>query len=131
MSFESTTDGTLFERVDRLRNSRTARAVREILLENRLAQLGLVIILITSIVAIFAPQVAPYDPTAQNVVEAQLEPPSWDHPMGTDQYGRDILSRVIFGARISLQAGVGSVSFALLFGVPLGLVSGYYKGSTR
>lgn len=78
--------------------------------------------------AVFAPYVAPASPTEQNIADAQLEPPSIDHPMGTDQFGRDIFSRVIYGARISLQVGIVAVSFALLAGVPLGLVSGYFKG---
>jgi len=127
MTTETADDG-INGKINRLRNSRAAKATRTVVFENRLAQFGLFIILLTSFVAIFAPYIAPYDPTTQNIATAQLEPPSAEHPMGTDQFGRDVFSRVIFGARISLQVGVGSVALALVAGVPLGLVSGYYKG---
>lgn len=103
----------------------TARAV---VTENRLALLGLIITLGVILAAVFAPTLAPYDPTEQNVVEAQLEPPSPAHPMGTDQFGRDILSRVLFGAQLGLQVGIIAVGVAILAGVPLGLVAGYYRG---
>lgn len=112
----------------RWRRSRTVQTAQMVLYESRLAQLGLAIIAVLTFAAVFAPYVAPYDPSAQRIAEAQLEPPSLAHPMGTDQFGRDILSRVIYGARISLTVGLGSVGFAMAFGVPLGLVSGYYKG---
>jgi peptide/nickel transport system permease protein len=93
--------------------------------ESRLALLGLVITAGVVLVAAFAPLVAPYDPTAQNIAEAQLLAPSLEHPMGTDQLGRDVLSRVLYGAQLSVQVGVIAVGVAMLAGVPLGLVAGY------
>lgn len=113
---------------ERLRDSQSYRTARRIFAKNRLAQVGLLITLAVIFSAAFAPFIAPYNPTEQNIAEAQLEGPSLDHPMGTDQFGRDILSRVIYGARISLEVGIIAVSFALLAGVPLGLIAGYYKG---
>lgn len=78
-------------------------------------------------VAIFAPQLAPYDPAATDFL-AVRQAPSAEYLLGTDDVGRDVLSRVIFGARASLMAGVISVVIAMLLGVPLGLVSGFYGG---
>lgn len=79
------------------------------------------------VVAIFAPQLAPYDPAATDFL-AVRQAPSADYLLGTDDVGRDVLSRVIYGARASLMAGVISVVIAMLLGVPLGLVSGFYGG---
>lgn len=114
--------------VERFRRSQTARTGRRIFADNRLAQIGLLITLAVILSATLAPLIAPYEPTEQNIVDAQLQSPSVAHPMGTDQFGRDIFSRVVYGARISLEVGLIAVSFAILLGVPLGLVSGYYKG---
>ena len=86
---------------------------------------GYVIILI--IVAMVAPILTPYDPIKMSPTEA-LQPPSWEHPAGTDRLGRDIMTRIIFGARISLQMGFISVGIALIFGGFLGLISGYFGG---
>jgi peptide/nickel transport system permease protein len=79
--------------------------------------------------AALAPLIAPYDPSASDWM-AVREAPGWLHPFGTDDLGRDILSRVIFGARASLAAGFISVSIAIAIGVPLGLVAGYFGGVT-
>jgi peptide/nickel transport system permease protein len=75
-------------------------------------------------VAILAPVIAPYDPTQQSWTSIR-KPPSWQHWFGTDESGRDLFSRVIYGARASLLAGVVSVSIALGLGVPIGLLAGY------
>lgn len=77
--------------------------------------------------AVFAGLIAPADPYKQ-VAEHQLSTPSWKHPCGTDELGRDILSRVIHGARISFKIGVISVAIALFIGVPFGMVCGYLGG---
>lgn len=114
--------------VERLRRTPAAQTAVQIFEQNRLAQLGLAITLVVVVSAVLAPYIAPADPTAQNIAEAQLDPPSLDHPMGTDQFGRDILSRVIYGAQLSLKVGVIAVGFSVVVGVPLGLVSGYFKG---
>lgn len=77
--------------------------------------------------AIFAPLIAPYDPASQNL-SLRLNPPSWDHWLGTDQFGRDILSRIIYGGRISLATGVGAVAIGAAIGVVFGLIAGYKGG---
>ncbi|HEX3976473.1 MAG TPA: ABC transporter permease [Solirubrobacteraceae bacterium] len=92
-----------------------------------LAVAGLIVVVLFVIVAIFAPLLAPSDPSTVNF-SAVLQPPSWAHPMGTDDLGHDVLSRVIFGARASLEAGLLSTLLALVVGVPLGLVAGYFRG---
>ena len=80
--------------------------------------------------AVFAPLIAPYDPTQQSWTTIR-KPPSLQHWFGTDESGRDLFSRVIFGARASLLAGVVSISIALGLGVPIGLLAGYGgRGST-
>lgn len=111
----------------RIMNSKLARKIRGNLTENYLMLFGAVVFTIIVLMATFAPLVAPYDPTAQDY-RAQFESPSVDHPMGTDRFGRDIFSRVVYGARLSIQVGIGAILIAMLFGVPLGLLAGYYRG---
>ncbi|HET7657524.1 MAG TPA: ABC transporter permease [Bacillales bacterium] len=96
-------------------------------LKNRLAIVGLVIILIQVFLAVFSGWVAGYSPTEQNLMASDLPPGSPGHWLGTDNYGRDIWSRVVYGARISLMVGFSSVILGLLGGITLGLISGYYK----
>lgn len=98
-----------------------------LLFKNRLAIIGLFFILIWTLVAIFAPIVAPYSPIATNTA-IKLEAPSVAHWMGTDNFGRDIFSRVIFGARISLWTGLIGVGISCFIGIPLGGIAGYYGG---
>jgi len=93
--------------------------------ENKLAVVGGVIVVTFVLLGILAPYLAPYDPLEINLREA-LKPPSAQHWMGTDNHGRDILSRVLFGARLSLYIGVTSVVVGMLIGVALGLLAGYY-----
>jgi oligopeptide transport system permease protein len=94
---------------------------------NRAAMVGLVVVVFLILVAIFGPLIAPYDPYAQNY-DQTFQGISLAHPMGTDQLGRDLLSRMIYGARVSMSVGV-IVQFIVLFiGVPIGLVAGYYGG---
>jgi peptide/nickel transport system permease protein len=100
-----------------------ARAWRR-LIKRKSAVFGLVVIVLFVLIAVFAPLVAPYDP-AQQVWTAIRQPPSLQHWFGTDESGRDLFSRVIFGARASLMAGVVSISIALGLGVPIGLLAGY------
>jgi peptide/nickel transport system permease protein len=103
-----------------------ARAWRR-LLRRRGAMVGLAIVAAFIVVAVFAPLIAPYDPIATSW-SAVRKAPSWAHWLGTDEVGRDILSRIIFGARASLSAGVVSVGIAVGIGVPLGLLAGYAGG---
>jgi peptide/nickel transport system permease protein len=100
-----------------------ARARRR-LLQRKGAIFGLALIALFVLIAIFAPLIAPYDPTQQSWTLIR-RPPSAQHWFGTDESGRDLFSRVIFGARASLLAGVVSISIALSLGVPIGLVAGY------
>jgi len=88
---------------------------------------GLVVASLFVLMAIFAPLLAPEDPGATNFSQV-LEGPSASHPLGTDDLGRDVLSRVIFGARASLQAGVLATLLAMVVAVPLGLVAGFFRG---
>ena len=88
---------------------------------------GMVIILIMIITAIFAPFIAPYDPYELGTGKL-LEQPSWDHLLGTDQLGRDTLSRVIYGTQTSLVIGLAVVICAGIVGMTLGLLAGYYTG---
>ncbi len=88
--------------------------------------LGMILVLGFGVMAVAAPILAPYNPISQP--GAQLEAPNSTYWLGTDEFGRDILSRIIYGARVSLQVGVISVGIALLIGGALGLVSGYYRG---
>lgn len=94
---------------------------------NRAAVVGLVLVLLLALVALLAPVLAPYAPEAQNLRE-RLDPPSGAHWFGTDEFGRDILSRVIFGARISLLTGLVPVFSAAILGTLIGLVAGFYRG---
>jgi len=100
-----------------------ARAWRR-LLQRKSAVLGLVIIVLFVLIAIVAPLITPYDPAQQSWTSIR-KPPSLQHWFGTDESGRDLFSRVIFGARASLLAGVVSISIALGLGVPIGLLAGY------
>jgi peptide/nickel transport system permease protein len=97
------------------------------LLRNKAAVIGGTIILLFAAAAIFAPEIAPYDPVKTNFLYIR-KPPSELFPLGTDELGRDILSRLLWGARASLLAGCLSVFIALSIGVPIGLVSGYFGG---
>lgn len=97
------------------------------ILHTRLAGFGLVVLALVIILALFAGVLAPYNPDAQTLT-AVLQPPSAAHPFGTDDLGRDILSRVIFGSRVSLEVGLISVSVALAGGCLIGLLAGYWGG---
>ena len=92
---------------------------------NRLAVFGTAIMSVFILMAIFAPLIAPYDPLQQNLLD-KFAPPSREHLLGQDELGRDILSRIIYGARISLTAGLASVAIATGVGTIIGVVSGYF-----
>jgi peptide/nickel transport system permease protein len=88
---------------------------------------GGTVLLLLLLAATFAGLVSPYDPVKQDF-RIEREPPSFAHPMGTDEFGRDVLSRVIWGGRVSLQAGAIAASIALLVGSVLGMIAAYYGG---
>ncbi|MBI1296534.1 ABC transporter permease subunit [bacterium] len=94
---------------------------------NRLAAVGVVILMVLTVAAAAAPWITPYAPETQ-IPTAALQGPSWDHPFGTDNIGRDIFSRVLYGTRVSLSVGLTSMIIAMVMGITLGLVSGYYGG---
>jgi peptide/nickel transport system permease protein len=102
------------------------RALRRFL-RHKLAMFGLVVVVAFVLVALLAPWIAPYDPIETSWSRIR-KPPSWAHPFGTDENGRDVLSRLIWGARASLMAGVISVLGAVAIGVPLGLLAGLAGG---
>ncbi len=90
---------------------------------------GLIVIGGLVVLAIFAPLIAPYDPAEQHI-EDRLQGPSWDYLLGTDQLGRDILSRLIYGVRVALSVALPGVAAALVIGLLIGLVAGYLGGKT-
>jgi peptide/nickel transport system permease protein len=94
---------------------------------NRMAMIGLGLVLGLFMVSIFAPWLAPYDPNSINLKEV-LMPPSPAHYLGTDTLGRDVLSRIIFGSRVSLKVGFVAVGLATLIGLFVGALAGYYGG---
>lgn len=97
--------------------------------------IGFAILLLVLVVAILAPWIAPFDPNAQNLL-ARLKPPvfaggTWTHVLGTDHLGRDLLSRVMYGARVSLFVGFSTALIAGLIGTAVGILAGYYEGLLR
>lgn len=98
------------------------------LVRNRLALIGLVLVGIFLLTAIFAPIIAPYGEAEVVATSLKLSQPSWNFPMGIDQNGRDMFSRMVYGARVSLLVGVVAQLIVLAIGVPLGAVAGFYSG---
>src|SRR5215203_5522709 len=94
---------------------------------NKLAVFGLFIVVLMILTAVFAPVIAPYAPKAQNYA-LTLQPPGQGGLMGTDSLGSDVFSRVVYGSRISIESALISVGIAVLVGVPVGLMSGYFRG---
>ena len=96
------------------------------LVRDKKALLGLIVLVALSLAALLAPWIVPYDPNA--MMFDMIGAPSWAHPLGTDDLGRDLLSRLIYGARISLFVGLSTVAIALAAGVLLGIAAGYFGG---
>lgn len=115
------------------RNAGRNTALLRELWADKPAAFGLAVLVLLVLMAVFAPLIAPYDPAAQSLLN-RLKPPvwqaggSWDYVLGTDHLGRDMLSRLIFGSRISLMVGVTVVLLAGGFGISVGLVAGYFGG---
>ena len=95
---------------------------------NRLALIGGVVVLVLALLAALAPKIAPWDPNRPDVRKI-LDKPSRTHPLGTDQLGRDVLSRMLYGARVSLAVGFVSVGIATVIGIALGAAAGYHGGT--
>ena len=109
-------------------SSLTRDAIRR-LRRNKLAMVGFVVVVILAFLAIFADFIAPYSYTKTNFGRLN-EPPSRDYPLGTDQIGRDLLSRMIYGARVSMLVGLGAQLIVVALGVPIGALSGFMGGRT-
>jgi peptide/nickel transport system permease protein len=108
--------------------ARRRRLLRTRFMRRPLAVAGLVVAVAFVLTAIFAPWIAPYSPSATDF-NATLAPPFTDgHILGTDELGRDVLSRIIWGSRASIQAGVLATVLAMLIAVPIGIIAGYYRG---
>ncbi len=113
--------------IKRTQSDNPWRIALRMLIRNKTAMTGLAVLIILASLAVIAPTIAPYDPDEVDILH-QLEPPSPVHLLGTDLYGRDILSRIFFGGRITLVVGLISVAIAAFIGIILGLISGYYGG---
>jgi len=98
----------------------------KLLIADRRASIGLVVLVVMVLAAVLAPYVAPANP--DSMAFAMLKGPSWHHLLGTDDLGRDLLSRVIYGARVSLFVGVATVASSMIVGVAMGVLAGYYGG---
>jgi len=107
--------------------SSEVRYVVKVFFKRKLAVIGFVIILLLVLVAIFAPLLTPYDPIKVDSKNRLLQP-SWSHPLGTDNTGRDTLSRIIYGTRTSLAVAFGAMGIATIAGVLIGLIAGYFGG---
>ena len=97
------------------------------LFANKMALIGFIVLGLLLIVAVLCPIIATHQPTEQDLGN-RLRPPSVEHLMGTDELGRDVFSRVVWGSRVSLSVGFVAVGISLLIGVPLGLIAGFYGG---
>ncbi len=107
------------------------QAIKEVLFQlwkSKAAFIGLIVILVFYLCALFAPFVATHDPIEQNIEQRKLPPFSDGHILGTDELGRDLFSRIVYGARISMLIGAVSVGIALIIGTTVGLVAGYVGG---
>jgi peptide/nickel transport system permease protein len=113
----------------------TVRVYMTSLYRNKAALIGALLLITIVVAAITAPWISPHDPQRQSL-PMRLTPPAWQeggtwtHPLGTDALGRDLLSRLIFGTRISLIVGLSAVAVQGLIGITLGLIAGYYGGRT-
>ena len=120
---QSLADETAFET---MRPTSSRPQIHKLLLRDRRATVGLIILVIIVFGTIFAPIITPYDPQSQEF--DILQSPSATHLLGTDDLGRDLFTRILYGARVSLFVGVVTVSISLVLGVLMGILSGYYGG---
>ena len=94
---------------------------------NRLALAGIIIVITVVVVAFLAPLIQMHDPLQQDISN-RLQPPNWEHFFGTDHLGRDVWSRIVHGSRVALLVGIIAVGIGIIFGTPIGAISGYYRG---
>lgn len=112
---------------DFLKKMRLLRIIGKRFSRNRLSVIGAVTVLLLITISLLAPFIAPYDPTAIDVRHT-LSPPSKTHLLGTDELGRDLLSRIIWGSRVSLKVGFVAVGIAIVIGIVIGAIAGFYGG---
>lgn len=117
---------TRFSRIA-LKSGNQLRHIRYVLAANPINLLAFVLFLLILLLGLFAPLIAPHDPLATNAAHA-LKPPSWAHWFGTDQLGRDVLSRVIVATRLDLAISIAAVAISFVFGSIIGSLAGYYGG---
>jgi peptide/nickel transport system permease protein len=115
------------QRVKSSKFRRTLRELIEVFNQNKTSWVGLALLLVLTAVAILAPLISPYNPVEQHIID-RLQPPSSTYTLGTDQFGRDILSRIFWGSRISLTVGTLSIFLGMILGGSLGLIAGYKGG---
>ena len=120
---QSLADEAAFET---MRPTSSRPKIHNLLLRDRRATIGLIILVFIVFGTIFAPLITPYDPQSQEF--DILQPPSMTHVLGTDDLGRDLFTRILYGARVSLFVGIVTVSISLVIGVLMGILSGYYGG---
>jgi len=108
--------------------SQFRRNLKRFLVGNRMNLIGVVIVLTFFFLCIFGQAIAPHDPYAQDIRGSKFLSPSWTHPLGTDELGRDVFSRILTGTRISLQVAAVVLGFAVVFGTIVGAISGFFGG---
>lgn len=123
---DTATSDTWFGRIAR-KSGNQLRHIRYVLAANPINLLAFVLFLLILLLGLFAPLIAPHDPLATNASHA-LKPPSWAHWFGTDQLGRDVLSRVIVATRLDLAISIAAVAISFVFGSIIGSLAGYYGG---
>lgn len=111
---------------ERIRSISRRRHIARRFLRNKTALAGTSLLLVFLILAVFAPLIAPYRPNRMSIMDI-LAPPSWSHLFGTDDFGRDVFSRVVYGARVSLRVGFSVSLLSGLLGTLVGLVAAYYR----
>ena len=95
--------------------------------KNRVAFVGMIIVILVLFIALAAPIIEKYDPLKQNI-SIRLQPPNMTHILGTDAFGRDMWARIVRGSRVALLVGIIAVGIGVIFGTPIGAISGYYRG---
>lgn len=120
--------GSAVPQVEQRKSRGLARDAWRRLISGTTGRIGLVVVSMIVLIAVLAPIVAPYDPFTDSNLMASLESPSSEYPFGTDRLGRSILTRIIYGANVSLRVGVLSVLLSTSVGVVLGLIAGYFGG---
>ena len=124
---ENSASGVIAEKPKKVRAQSQVKETLKRLVRNRLALVGMIILIIYILIAIFGPFLTPYNYAEFSLMDKK-SPPSAAHWCGTDQYGRDILTRLLVGTRYSMGLGLGAVALGLLFGVILGCLAGYFGG---